>query len=75
MDSEAIAKSAKEAFEASQLVLSSERIGALQSIKQELERTKQVILTANAEDLKVGSSRLLFVNADLINLHRLLGQK
>lgn len=73
MDSEAIAKSAKEAFEASQLVLSSERLGALQSIKQELERNKQVILAANAEDLEVGLLRIFITYANLVD--RQLEQK
>jgi glutamate-5-semialdehyde dehydrogenase len=58
MDSEAIAKTAKEAFEASQLVLSSERIKALKAIQQELEYAKEKILAANAEDLKVHSDDL-----------------
>ena len=55
MDSEAIAKAAKEAFVTSQLVQSAERIKALKSIQRELERAKQAILAANVEDLKVGS--------------------
>ena len=59
MDSEAIAKTAKEAFEASQLVQSSERLKALKAIQQELAHAKQAILAANAEDLKVGSFRMV----------------
>lgn len=57
MDSEAIAKAAKEAFVASQLIQSAERIKALKFIQQELDHAKQAILAANAEDLKVGSLR------------------
>lgn len=52
-----IAKSAKAAFEASQLIDSSERVQALHLIKGELEELKDEILAANKEDLEVlGSS-------------------
>jgi glutamate-5-semialdehyde dehydrogenase len=54
MDSEAVAKTAREAFETSQLVQSSERLKALKAIRYELESAKQAILAANAEDLTVG---------------------
>ena len=48
-----IAKQAKSAFEASQLLDSSERIRALRFIKDELEALKQEILEANKADLQV----------------------
>ena len=60
MNSEAVARTAKEAFVASQLVRSSERIKALKTIRQELERAKQTILAANAEDLKVWSGHYYY---------------
>ena len=53
MDSEEIAKSAKAAFQASQLLPSSERINALLAIRKQLELRKSDILAANVEDLKV----------------------
>jgi gamma-glutamyl phosphate reductase len=62
MDSEVIARTAKEAFVTSQLIQSSERINALKAIKQELARAKQAILAANAEDLKVGLFRTLLLH-------------
>lgn len=49
----AIAKAAKSAFEASQLIPSSERVKALHEIKQELENAKEEILEANRKDLSV----------------------
>ncbi|KAF9446200.1 glutamate-5-semialdehyde dehydrogenase [Macrolepiota fuliginosa MF-IS2] len=49
---EEIAKAAKAAFEASQLIPSEERIVALHAIKRELEARKDEILTANKEDLQ-----------------------
>jgi gamma-glutamyl phosphate reductase len=48
-----IAKAAKQAFEASQLIPSSERINALNAIKHQLHATKYEILAANREDLQV----------------------
>lgn len=53
MDSEQIARSAKAAFQESQLLPSSERINALLAIQKQLELQKQDILAANVEDLKV----------------------
>jgi glutamate-5-semialdehyde dehydrogenase len=50
---EEIARAAKAAFEASQLVPAEERIKALEAIKAELERNKEEILAANGEDVKV----------------------
>lgn len=51
--SEEIAKAAKVAFEASQLIPSAERIRALHAIKAELDKRKDEILAANREDLQV----------------------
>ena len=48
-----IARASKAAFEASQLVASSERIRALNAIKDELIANKEAILAANRQDLKV----------------------
>ena len=48
-----IAKAAKAAFEASQLIDSSERVQALQLIKTELEDLRDEIYAANKEDLVV----------------------
>ena len=53
MDSETIARSAKAAFQESQLLPSSERINALLAIRKQLELRKSEILAANVEDLKV----------------------
>ncbi len=50
---EDIAKAAKVAFEASQLIPSDQRISALHAIKRELEAKKEDILSANKEDLQV----------------------
>jgi glutamate-5-semialdehyde dehydrogenase len=53
MSSEEIAKAAKAAFEASQLISSAERIKTLETIRHQLELQKKEILAANVEDLKV----------------------
>lgn len=52
-----IAKAAKSAFEASQLVPADERVEALHVIRQELESRKAEILAANSEDLQVCPQR------------------
>ncbi len=52
-----IAKAAKSAFEASQLVPTDERVKALHVIRQELESRKAEILAANSDDLQVCSQR------------------
>ena len=52
-DATSIAKAAKAAFEASQLIASSERIQALSEIRKELEAAKDAILAANKLDLEV----------------------
>jgi glutamate-5-semialdehyde dehydrogenase len=49
---EDIAKEAKTAFEASQLIPVSERINALHAIKEELNANKAEILAANREDVQ-----------------------
>lgn len=48
-----IARSAKAAFEASQLVSAEDRVNALHVIRKELEAHKDEILAANAQDLAV----------------------
>ena len=50
---ETIAKEARAAFSASQMLPTSERILALDAIKAELEAKKDSILAANQGDLKV----------------------
>ncbi|KAH6916043.1 glutamate-5-semialdehyde dehydrogenase [Coprinopsis sp. MPI-PUGE-AT-0042] len=55
---EQVARAAKTAFEKSQLIPASERITALQSIRQELEAHKDEILAANAEDLKAAEAEV-----------------
>lgn len=52
---EQIAKAAREAFEASQLVAAEERNVALVAIRQELQERKDEILAANEKDLQVSS--------------------
>ena len=53
MSAESIAKTAKAAFEASQLVSATERTRALHEIRTELEANKDAILKANSEDMAV----------------------
>jgi hypothetical protein len=53
VDAHEIAKTAKVSFEGTQLIPSSERIGALHAIKAELDFRRGEILAANKEDLKV----------------------
>ena len=63
---ETIARDAKAAFEASQLIEGSERVRALHEIKKELESSKDAILSANKEDLavrKVGAPSFLLADA------------
>jgi glutamate-5-semialdehyde dehydrogenase len=48
-----IAKAARLAFDASQLVGSEERSNALLAVREELERQKEVILQANQKDMDV----------------------
>ena len=57
-NAEAIAQTAKAAFEASQLISTSERTRALHEIRKELDANRDVILKANGEDMAVRS--LLF---------------
>ena len=52
---EIIAKTAKAAFEASQLVSEAERTRALLEIRKELEANRDSILRANGEDMAVRS--------------------
>lgn len=66
-----IAKTAKAAFEASQLIPSDQRIIALHAIKQALEAKKEDILSANKEDLQVHFLSRTFVNpAEILCLTR-----
>lgn len=53
MTPQEIARSAKAAFEASQLVNHSERIQALESIRVRLAKNKYAILAANRKDVEV----------------------
>lgn len=53
-----IAKAAKSAFEASQLVDSSERVNALKIIKDELEALRNKIQEANKADMEVFIGRV-----------------
>ena len=48
-----IARAAKDAFQASQLIPAEERVKALQEIRNELEAAKDAILAANRLDLDV----------------------
>lgn len=54
---EDIAKAAKAAFEASQLIPPSERVKALYAIRAELETAKEDVLAANRKDLQVLTHR------------------
>lgn len=51
---EVIAQSARQAFEASQLVDVSERNIALQAIRKVLEQRREDVLAANKRDMEVG---------------------
>ncbi|KAI8985715.1 gamma-glutamyl phosphate reductase [Trametes punicea] len=53
-----IARAAKTAFEASQLVPPSERIKALQEIRKELEAARDAILAANRADLEAAQKEV-----------------
>ena len=55
LSAEAIAQTAKAAFEASQLVSAAERTRALLEIRKELEANRDAILRANGEDMAVRS--------------------
>lgn len=56
-----IAKAAKSAFEASQLIPSSERVAALHAIRQSLEENRAEIIAANGQDLSVGFLRSIYI--------------
>jgi gamma-glutamyl phosphate reductase len=72
-DAESIARDAKAAFEASQLVDSSERVRALYEIERTLASNKDVILSANKEDLAVRHllDILIFFWVITFRLHKL----
>ena len=55
-ETETIAKAARAAFEASQLIDSAERTRALHEIRKELGTYKDAILQANGEDMTVRAS-------------------
>ncbi|KAJ6592324.1 gamma-glutamyl phosphate reductase [Mycena vulgaris] len=55
---EEIAKSAKSAFEDSQLIPSAERVNALHHIRKALESNKTEILAANREDLQAAQAEV-----------------
>ncbi|KAJ3549205.1 hypothetical protein NM688_g5204 [Phlebia brevispora] len=55
---EHIAQAAKAAFEASQLIPSSERVKALYEIRKELESSKAEILEANKKDLQAAQAEV-----------------
>lgn len=56
---EEIAKAAKSAFEASQLVSSQERSNILLAVKAELERQKETILEANKKDMEAAQAQVV----------------
>lgn len=62
---EQVARTAKEAFDASQLLESSERHAALLALKRALTDAKEEILQANRQDIEVRarSARLVAVNS------------
>lgn len=62
-----IAQAAKAAFEASQLIPSSERVQALYEIRKELESSKAEILEANRKDLEV--RRIVGSAAKMVVVH------
>ena len=57
-EAETVAKTARAAFEASQLIDSAERTLALHEIRKELEASKDTILQANGEDMMVRAPAL-----------------
>ncbi|KAM5544244.1 hypothetical protein V8D89_001904 [Ganoderma adspersum] len=57
-DATSIAKAAKAAFEASQLISSSERVQALLEIREELEAARDAILAASKLDLEVAQKEV-----------------
>jgi gamma-glutamyl phosphate reductase len=59
VSAETIAKTAKAAFGASQLVSAAERTRALLEIRKELEANRDSILRANGEDMAVRSIVLI----------------
>ena len=76
---EQIARGAREAFEASQLVDAEKRNGALQAIRDVLQENKADILVANEKDMEVRwhYRGLIMYRTSLINVcyfHRPLGR-
>lgn len=66
-DAETIAKAAKQAFEASQLISAEERVRALHEIRKELEASKALILEANRIDLEVRLSSFVCPRIEYIH--------
>lgn len=62
-DTESIARAAKLAFEASQLLPASERTSALRAITKELGANKSQILEANRKDMEVYLYRSTFIGS------------
>lgn len=60
---ETIAKAAREAFEASQLVDAERRNDALRSIRDVLQENKDAVLAANEKDMEVSSAVVWAVQA------------
>lgn len=60
---ETIAKAAREAFEASQLVDAERRNDALRSIRDVLQENKDAVLAANEKDMEVSSAVVWAVHA------------
>lgn len=72
-DAETIAREARRAFEASQLVDPSERNVALQAIRRMLEDKKADVLEANRKDMEVGTGYLgLMIPLSAADDHRML---
>lgn len=64
-DTESIARAAKLAFEASQLLPASERTNALRAITKELQANKSQILEANRKDMEVTFHTSLIIGSDI----------
>ena len=64
---EGIAKAARGAFEASQLVDSVERNVALTAIREVLEGNREQVLAANKQDMEVCPNPLLMYGSDIAN--------
>ena len=70
-----IAKSAKSAFEESQLISAEEHVKALHEIRDTLATNKDEILKANQEDLAVSLTRKRTIHANSLNLGSAAGTR